>query len=384
MSKYAIAFGVLSALLIYGAANVYIGRRLYGGLARIFPSLKGRVFAWPYGAVAAAFVLSYLPLPGALRDWAAVFGSYWIGVFVYLLLWFVVADFVLAAGRLTRLIPSPVPETFRLWVFVFVVACTIGFAGYGTWHATQIREVRYEVKLQAPAIASPLKIVMISDLHLGAVRSESRLEEIVGRINRMRPDLIVMPGDIFNDDFQSIRNPERASAILRQLEATYGVYASLGNHDGGSTFPQMLQFLEDSNITVLMEEHVVIDERLVLIGRLDPSPIGGYGGLTRQATDGLLAEIDGLDPKLPRIVLDHTPSQLAQYGNEVDLILSGHTHRGQIFPGNLITRMLYEVDYGHYQKNPASPHVIVTSGVGTWGMPMRVGTNNEIVEIILE
>lgn len=376
--------GISSALLVFIAVNIYIGRRLYGGLARIFPALGGRAFGWAYGVVAAAFVLSYFPLPGTLRAWASVFGAYWMGICFYLLLWFVVPDIVLAVGRLARLIPSPVPAAVRFRIWLLAVACAIGFAGYGAWHATQIKEVRYEVKLSDPAVATPVKIAMISDLHLGAVRSEGRLEEIVERINRMKPDLIVMPGDLFNDDFEAIRNPGRASELLRQLEARYGVYASLGNHDGGDTFPRMLRFLKDSNITVLMEEHVVIDDRLVLIGRLDPSPIGGYGGIARGDTGELLAGLAGIDPALPRIVLDHTPSRLSQYGDAVDLILSGHTHRGQVFPGNLVTRLLYEVDYGHYQKDPASPHVIVTSGVGTWGMPMRVGTDCEIVEIVLE
>jgi len=376
--------GVLFALSIYGAVNVYIGRRLYGGLARIFPSLGGRVFAWAYGMVAAAFVFSYLPLPRALDHWATLFGSYWMGIWFYLILWFVLADIGIAVGRLVRLIRSPVSPAVRFRIWLLVLALTIGFTGYGAWNATQISEARYEVKLANRSLDKPLKLVLISDLHLGAARSEGRLEEIVARINRMEPDLVVMAGDLFNDDFDAIRNPERAAGLLRQLEAAYGVYASLGNHDGGRTLPQMLQFLEDSGVTVLIEEHVVIDGRFVLIGRLDPSPIGGYGDLVRGETDGLLAALSGTDPALPRIVLDHTPVRLSQYRNEVDLILSGHTHRGQIFPGNLVTRMLYEVDYGLYQKDPASPHVIVTSGVGTWGMPMRVGSDCEIVEIVLK
>jgi hypothetical protein len=114
---------------------------------------------------------------------------------------------------------------------------------------------------------------------------------------------------------------------------------------------------------------------------VDPSPIGGFNGLKRQDVSHLLKEIDS---SMPTIVLDHTPSNLEQYSNDVDLILSGHTHRGQIFPGSLITNLVFEVDYGHFQKNADSPQIIVTSGVGTWGMPMRVGTNNEIVEIYIK
>ena len=94
----------------------------------------------------------------------------------------------------------------------------------------------------------------------------------------------------------------------------------------------------------------------------------------------ILGEING---DLPIIVMDHNPSNIKEYGKEVDLILSGHTHKGQIFPANLITNLMFTVDYGHFQKNADSPHVIVTSGASTWGMPMRIGTHNEVVSIML-
>jgi predicted MPP superfamily phosphohydrolase len=81
--------------------------------------------------------------------------------------------------------------------------------------------------------------------------------------------------------------------------------------------------------------------------------------------------------------MDHNPANAGEYTTEADLILCGHTHKGQIFPGSLITGMLYTVDHGHYQKDADSPHIIVTSGFGTWGMPMRVGTNCEMVTIRL-
>ena len=119
---------------------------------------------------------------------------------------------------------------------------------------------------------------------------------------------------------------------------------------------------------------------MALFGRVDPSPIGGFGELKRKE---ITESIASLDPKLPVVVMDHTPSNIEQYGENVDLVLAGHTHKGQIFPGSLITNAVFVVDYGHYQKDTVSPHVIVTSGVGTWGMPMRVGSNNEIVSINL-
>lgn len=86
---------------------------------------------------------------------------------------------------------------------------------------------------------------------------------------------------------------------------------------------------------------------------------------------------------IPIVVMDHNPSNIEQYGSEVDLLLSGHTHKGHMFPANLITNAIFVVDYGHYQKDADSPNFIVTSGAGTWWMPMRVGSHSEIVSILL-
>ena len=154
----------------------------------------------------------------------------------------------------------------------------------------------------------------------------------------------------------------------------------MGNHDGGKTLNDMMAFLERSNIRILNDEYVIIDERLALLGRLDPSPIGSFGNLRRNNTADILAAIE---TGLPVVVMEHNPSAVDQYGGETDMILSGHSHGGQIIPGNFITKAIFPVHYGYYQKDEDSPHVIVTSGVGTWGMPLRVGTNNEIVSIAL-
>jgi len=381
MSIISMVIFFLTVLLVYGGANLYVGHRLYRGLKLWLPSLKPWGFVVIYGAAALSFVVSSAPLPAPAGKFFTWLGAYWLGIFVYLFLCFAAADVVLWIGKLTGLVPKPAPSPVRLGAWVIAVACAIALSGYGFRNATQIKEVQYRIDLEDGKLDAPMKIVMVSDLHLGAVGSESRIGELVRRINAMEPDLIAMPGDIFNDDFGRIQNPERIRELFRQLKATHGVYASLGNHDGGPTFEQMVAFLRDSNITLLMDEVTVADGRLAVAGRLDPSPIRGFGGLKRQDISHLLAAVD---PNLPLIVLDHTPTKLWQYGPGVDLILSGHTHRGQIFPGSLITNLIYEVDYGHYQRTPGSPHVIVTSGAGTWGPPMRVGTYNEIVEIILE
>lgn len=145
-------------------------------------------------------------------------------------------------------------------------------------------------------------------------------------------------------------------------------------------FQKMLRFWEECEIRLLADDFILIDERLVLAGRLDPSPIGGFDGRKRASIESLLADV----PKdLPVIVLDHNPASAATYGSGVSLVLCGHTHKGQIFPGSLFTHRMFDVDHGFWKKDSESPAVIVSSGVGTWGMPMRVGTDSEIVSVNL-
>ena len=129
---------------------------------------------------------------------------------------------------------------------------------------------------------------------------------------------------------------------------------------------------------MLRESYTVIDERLVLIGRLDGSPIGDYS----EGKRGKLSEFFVRnDAEMPVIVMDHNPARIDEYTTEADLILCGHTHKGQVFPGGILTDLMYTVDYGYYRKDTQSPHVIVSSGIGWWGPPMRVGTNSEIVSV---
>lgn len=374
-------FVALVLISVLAGTSYYLAYRLYQGFASFFPGLR----FWPVlvlvGVLALILVLGFgralMPFPEGLKRVLGLISGYFMGIALYLLLFTVAADLVLLIPKLVKL-PFTAHPLFKGLVTLSVllmtcITCVCGFA-----NAQRIDHVSYEIRLQDKKDISDLTVVMISDLHLGAIGSEGRLEEIVTEINVQKPDIVCIAGDFFDTDFSSIQDPEAAIQTLQGIQATYGTYACLGNHDGGQTHDQMVAFLEQANIHPLSDAYTVIDKRLVLVGRLDASPIGGYGEQKRQA----LAKIcTWEDAALPVIVLDHNPANIHEYSAKADLILCGHTHKGQVFPGNLITNRMYTVDHGYYQKAPHSPHVIVTSGVGTWGMPMRVGTNCEIVTI---
>jgi len=327
------------------------------------------------------FMSSVLPFPARIKRFFSLISVYWMSIFVYLLLFNLIADVIIFISGYINVISKPIPQNVIFYSGSSVIFLTAGFVGYGLYNATRLHQTSYEIKL-ANNLLNNLKIVLISDSHLGAAnRFERDLEIIIQSINDMKPDIVCWTGDIFNGDFYAMKNPDRTSSLLNKIESTYGVFACPGNHDAGATFGQMVEFLKKSNVHLLVDEYTTIDERFVLIGRFDSSPIGDAGGIKRKDISDILSTIDS---NLPVIVMDHNPGSIGEYDDRINLILAGHTHKGQIFPFSYITRAIFDVDYGHYQKNKNNPHVIVTSGLSTWGPPLRIGTKNEIVKIIVQ
>lgn len=384
MSAAAMFFGTAIMLLVLIGTNSYIALRIYQGVKCIIPQISAAIFFIIGLFLVIPFILGFLrsqlPLPASVKNTLGVISSYWMGIFLYLLFYFVVADAVILLLRITKVMSGPVPQNTYIISGLLVILATIVTVGYGLYNAGRIKHVYYEIILEEKIMPSELKIALISDLHLGALKSEKRLGKIVRDINDLEPDIVCITGDIFDNDFYAIHNPNESKNLLKSIKSRYGVYACLGNHDAGKTINKMLNFLKRSNIRVLNDEYVVIDDRVVLVGRLDPSPIGGFGDMKRKDMEDV---ITGVDKSFPVIVMDHNPANIGEYENKADLVLSGHTHRGQVFPGNLVTWAMYVVDYGYYRKDGNNPHVIVTSGAGTWGLPMRVGSNCEIVSIKL-
>lgn len=371
---YAVIFLMLAIL---GGVNYYLAHRVWKMVQYFAPKFSLIIPLILFLVFTVLMMLSFLkPFKGKLQWYISVAGNVWMGVFIYLLLFFLCADCIRLILRITQILPVSGMMKFRALASVCAVVLAFGVSVYGAINARRIHTTQYDIML-SPSPSTQYKVALISDVHLGAVGSESKLEKIVAQINQLEPDIVCIAGDFFDTDFDSILEPEKAIQTLKQIRSVYGVYACLGNHDAGSTLPSMEDFLKQANIRLLQDEYVVINGQLILAGRLDPTPIGGAGGLKRAEMSDVLKDAGD---NLPVVVLDHNPAQVDQYRDEADLILSGHTHKGQIFPGSLITGAMYSVDYGYYQ-NENGVQAIVTSGAGTWGLPMRVGTKCEIVKI---
>ena len=375
----------LGLLLLYGAVNIYVTRRLHrwlSALCRVRYWLFCVIYALPASSLWLYFVFQFLPeglgaaIPVWLRSAVIWVGSVWMGIFLYLLLWLLVLDLALALLRLCRRFSKKARQRVRFWGTSAVLTAVALLVVWGTAHAANIQTVSYEITLDK-AVEEPLNVVLISDLHLGAAGSERNLEKVVAAVNTLEPDVVCIAGDLFNDDLNTLYDPARIVTLLQSIQTRYGVYACLGNHDGVNRFDDMLRLLEESNVILLNDEYRIVADRFVIVGRLDGHVIGDFDGLERKELAELLVPVTDL----PVIVMDHNPKNLKEYGEGVDLVLSGHTHKGQLFPASLITYLMYDVHYGYYRANENSPHAVVTSGAGYWGMPMRIGTDCEIVQI---
>ena len=368
MNKISMIVSFIFVFITFGLITYYIGFKIHSCF-KISKFVCFGISVLLTLIILFGFMRSMLPI--GVREVLKILGSYMMGFYVYLLLFFLISDLILLFIKLFKFEIVNIKLYSGIVVFILCI-CTFV---YGLVNGNSIKHVSYDIDIESKESLSGMKIVMISDLHLGAVNSENRLKNIVSEINSLSGDLVLISGDIFDNDYYAIKNVDEVVNFLGSIKSKYGVYASLGNHDSGVTFDKMMDILSHGNVKVLMDESVVIDNKLAVLGRLDKTPIGGYGdGIVRGDFDDIIKDID-----LPLVVLEHNPMYIDEYDNRVDLILSGHTHKGQLFPANIITDLMYEVDYGYY--NNSGTHVVVSSGVGTWSMPMRVGSYCEIVSI---
>jgi predicted MPP superfamily phosphohydrolase len=187
---------------------------------------------------------------------------------------------------------------------------------------------------------------------------------------------VIHAGDLIDDEVANFVQ-ERMADELKRLRPRLGSYIVLGNHDYPAGYtPEYRALLASAGVQLLLDEYVKVDDSFYIIGRDDWSG-QSRGGRPRKP---LAAILQGTDPALPRILIDHQPNRLNEAAEAgVDLLVCGHTHRGQMFPNQYLTRKVFEIDWGHLQKGAL--HVIVSLGFGTWGPPVRIGNRPEVVSI---
>lgn len=249
-------------------------------------------------------------------------------------------------------------------------------AGYGFFEAQNIRLEHITVKTSAiPKDASRFRIVQISDVHLGLIVREGRLKKILERVQEADPDLLVCTGDLVDGQ---INNLEGLAERFQGIEPRYGKFAITGNHEYYAGLHQSLDFIKKAGFTILRGRSVDVSGIITLAGVDDQTgrQFNSYMGNTEQEV------LSGLDREKFTLLLKHRPLVDENSLGMFDLQLSGHTHKGQIFPFSLVTK-LYFPKHAGYMGLPDGAHLYVSRGSGTWGPPIRFFSPPEVTVIDL-
>ena len=296
-------------------------------------------------------------------------GYSYLIVLVYLLFSFLLTDIIRLFNHFIPFITN-IPA-FRMWALIGSLVVIVIAMIVGNHNFNNPETVHLEIQSSKPLQGRELKIVAVSDLHLGVSIEKQRLKKYVEMINEQKPDMVLILGDLVDHSVKPLM-AQKMDEELRQINALMGVYAINGNHEfygeGGS---EMDDFYKKSNIILLQDSSVLLENELYLIGRDDKN------NAHRKDINQLISNIDKTKSI---ILLDHQPYNLQDAeNNQVDLQLSGHTHKGQLFPGNLIVKSMFELGYGYLKKG--NTHYYVSSGLGLWGPQYRIGSQSEMVVI---
>jgi uncharacterized protein len=380
MRVFKMVFFFVIVFTVYFSVNAYV---FFHGL-RAIPGGTGlrTVYSVVFLVFALAFIAGrmlervWLSGPSTFLVWI---GSFWLAALLYFVLAVVAIDLARLANRLVPFFPPWVTsESGAGWIAVAVVAVVIPLVIAGHLNALypRVHKITLQIAKTAPGLKS-MRLVMASDIHLGTVIGKSRFDRIVETMNGLDPDLVVLAGDIVDEDLGPVIK-QNLGETLRAIKARYGVYGITGNHEYIGGVEEATAYLVEHGVQMLRDTTVTVNDALVMVGREDRS-ISQFSGRRRRPLADLL---QGADRRNTVVLLDHQPFHLEEGANAgVDLQLSGHTHHGQLWPFNYLTRKIYENSWGYLAKG--STHIYVSSGIGTWGPPVRLGNRPEIVELTL-
>jgi hypothetical protein len=292
---------------------------------------------------------------------------------LYLFLIVLFVDIVRLINYFLHFIPELSPSSqFATGLAVLTLVSVSVLFGHINAINPKIRKISLSIPKQVSG-DDKMKLLMVSDIHLGALVGENREKKLVRLINNQQPDLVVLCGDIVDGDIGEVLR-KNLGRHIQEIKAPFGVFAIPGNHEYIGGITKTLPYLESINIRVLRDQTVKLSNGVQLVGR-DDRDSERMANISRKRLSQLLI---GCDKNNPVIVLNHQPLNLEEAVKEgVDLHLSGHTHNGQLWPLNYMTEAIYELSWGFLKKGDTNFYV--SSGFGTWGPPVRTGNTPEIV-----
>ena len=348
-----LVFLFLANFVIYQAVTLALGNAISGLWLSVFLAIAGLSFIGSTFLGRNNYTLFTRIYSVVSMVWMGFFGYLFLASVLYIL------EFAFI-GDPTRLI--------GLTLLKVIILVSL----YGLFHAQQIRIKHVEVVLQnLPEAWKNKKAVFISDLHIGQINGRKSVERIIQKIQKIKPDIVLIGGDLF--DGSAVAGIVNNIDSFKELTPALGTYFILGNHEGYGTMDIFLKKIKEVGIKPLRDEKIVIDG-LQLIG-VDYKTTASKADFTH-----VLAKI-AHDTSLPSILLKHEPrhNEVAEQAG-ISLQLSGHTHKAQQWPYEYMARMVYG-KFAYGLNNLNATLILTSSGAGTWGPPLRIGTDSEIVVI---
>ncbi|MDF1570638.1 MAG: metallophosphoesterase [Bacteroidales bacterium] len=352
-------------LVVLVGSNIYLSRRVAWIL-----SAESRW--WLHVIFAVVPVLMMAGLFGFSNATSAL-GSvlYSLSAFITgFVLFFLVS---MLATELVALALKPGP----VWFGVFALSLTLVVASLGTWKAFRVKLTHKDIALSE--LTSEVRVLHLSDIHLGHFRGASFLREIVRLGASAGPDMVVITGDLFDG-----RKQLRLETLAPLQEFNVPLYFVEGNHDGYSGVQEIKKLLRETGVHVL-ENEVVTEGPLQLVGldhmRADNDAPGMHAMQNGKTIREVLSRLE-VDPERPSVLLHHSPDGI-EYASAkgIDLYLAGHTHGGQLFPVTYMNDLIFKYNRGLSSYNDTQ--IFVSMGAGTFGPPMRIGTKSEITMLRL-
>lgn len=368
-------------LIIVITVNLMVNLYLFFRTRAIFPegNMTWWLSAFFFWLIAFSYVIGrFIERSGSstLAEPFITIGSWWLGAMVYLTLLFLLADILRGLNGLFNS-----TELFKFsWLsnkgkltalLIYALTAVILVIGYYNARVPVVRQVTFQ--LNKPLPKEVFKIVLVSDIHLGMTISNGKLKKMVTLVNEQKADLVLLAGDVFDEDLGPVIQNNMGD-LLKNLQAKFGVYAILGNHEYYGNAGKAEQYLEDHQITVLRDSVAVLPNDISIIGREDLT----YERMSGKSREPLEKLIEGINRSNAIILMDHQPNNLDDaVSNHIDLQVSGHTHNGQMWPFNYITRAIFDISQGYGRIN--NTHFYISSGYGTWGPPIRTNSRSEII-----
>lgn len=360
------ALGII-LLIAYLGANIYIFIR---GFSFSLLDKRKKTIRIVYSILYWFFTLLFLLALG-LRHWLL---PEWLGHWMYQLghIWLVFTLYMLPLLLICDLVRFFKPSFNK--GFTLSAILTLLVLGWGYYNYLHPEVTTVDISINKPITSSTknYKVVLISDLHLGYGRGTKAVRQYVKMIENQRPDLVLVAGDLIDNSAEAV-NRLRLDRDLSKLQVPDGVYLVLGNHEYISGINESLQFIDALPFHLLRDEVFTLPNGIQLVGRDDK---------TNQERLSVKKLTDKVSMDAPIILIDHQPFETEDAeACGVDLQVSGHTHNGQLWPFTALTQRLFRVSYGYRQFDDF--HVYVSSGLGLWGPPLRIGTKSELVVLNL-